>query len=51
MSATVIPVLQANPPDVLESEGRIYAQLAARAEITNIVWHELAARWQRRGAT
>jgi thymidylate kinase len=55
---------QENPPEELESERRIYAQLAGRvrslaivdagadrdtvrAEITDIVWRELAARWQR----
>ena len=54
---------QENPPDELESERRIYAQLTGRvrslelvdagadadtvrAEITSIVWRELAARWQ-----
>jgi hypothetical protein len=55
---------QENPPEELESERRIYAQLAGRvrslaivdavadrdtvrAEITDIVWRELQARWQR----
>jgi thymidylate kinase len=54
---------QENPPDELESERRIYAQLSrrvpslelvdagadadtVRAEITTIVWRQLAARWQ-----
>jgi len=54
---------QENPPDELECERRIYAQLTGRvrslelvdagadadtvrAEITSIVWRELAARWQ-----
>jgi hypothetical protein len=54
---------QENPPDELESERRVYAQLngrvpslelvdagadaaTVRAEITTILWRELAARWQ-----